>query len=43
MFEQNIADGANVFLIIVAVIIGFGAAMGYVDYMRTQKEQEKKD
>ncbi len=42
MFEQIVGDGANLFLTIVAVIIGFGAAMGYVDYLRTQKEQEEK-
>jgi uncharacterized membrane protein YwzB len=39
MFEQNVGDGANLFVIIVAVIIGFGAAMGYVDYLRTKKEE----
>lgn len=43
MFEQNVGDGANLFVIIVAVIIGFVAALGYVDYTRTTKKQGKQD
>lgn len=42
MFQQFIGDGGNIFIAIVAVIIGFAAAMGYVDYLKTTK-QEKKD
>jgi hypothetical protein len=42
MFQQYVGDGANIFIAIVAVIIGFAAAMGYTDYVRTSK-QEKKD
>jgi len=42
MFHQYIGSGANIFIAIVAVIIGFAAAMGYTDYVRTTK-QEKKD
>jgi len=42
MFQQFIGDGANLFIAIVAVIIGFAAAMGYTDYVKTNK-QEKKD
>lgn len=41
-FHQNVADGANLFVIILAVIIGFAAALGYVDYLR-EKKAEKKD
>ncbi len=41
MFEQNIADGANIFITIVAVIIGFAAAMGYIDYNKTKKQENK--
>lgn len=42
MFEQNVADGANIFVTIVAVIIGFVAAMGYIDYnKKTNKEDNK--
>jgi uncharacterized membrane protein YwzB len=40
MFNQNVADGANLFVIILAVIIGFAAAMGYVDYLRTKQKGE---
>lgn len=41
MFNQNVADGANLFVIILAVIIGFGAAMGYVDYLKEKKAAKK--
>jgi hypothetical protein len=40
MFNQNVADGANLFVIILAVIVGFAAAMGYVDYLRTKQKGE---
>ena len=40
MFNQNVADGANLFVIILAVIVGFAAAMGYVDYRRTKREEK---
>ncbi|MFZ1806006.1 MAG: hypothetical protein WAU36_02225 [Cyclobacteriaceae bacterium] len=38
MFEQVIGDGANLFIIIVAVLIGFVAALGYIDSQKTKKE-----
>ncbi|MFM7431217.1 MAG: hypothetical protein ACKO1F_15140 [Flammeovirgaceae bacterium] len=40
MFNQNVADGANLFVIILAVIVGFAAAMGYVDHLRTKQKGE---
>lgn len=40
MFHQNVGDGANIFVVIVAVIIGFAAAMGYVDYLKTKQKGE---
>jgi uncharacterized membrane protein YwzB len=43
MFNQNVGDGANTFMIIVAVIVGFVHALAYVDYLRTKKNQEKHD
>jgi hypothetical protein len=43
MFDQNIADGANIFITIVAVIIGFAAGLGFLDFLKTTKSQEKKD
>lgn len=39
MFEQNVGDGANLFVVIMAVIIGFASALGYTDYLRTKKEE----
>jgi hypothetical protein len=41
MFQQYIGDGANIFIAIVAVIIGFATALGYVDYLKTKKQQDK--
>jgi hypothetical protein len=41
MFEQYIADGANLFIIIVAVLVGFATALGYLDFLKTKKEEEK--
>lgn len=41
MFHQFLGDGGNLFIAIVAVLVGFAAAMGYTDYQRT-KEKEKK-
>lgn len=41
MFEQNVGDGANLFVIILSVIIGFAAALGYVDHRKTKKEEEQ--
>jgi hypothetical protein len=44
MFQQYIGDGANLFIAIVAVLIGFATALGYVDFLKTKKEQQgKKD
>ncbi len=41
MFNQNVADGANLFVIILAVIVGFAAAMGYVDFLKEKKAAKK--
>ena len=40
MFDQNVGDGANLFVVILAVIIGFAAALGYTDYLRTKKQED---
>ncbi len=40
MFNQVAGDGANLFVLIVAIIIGFAAGMGFVDFRKTTKEQE---
>jgi len=41
MFNQNVADGADLFVIILSVLVGFAAAMGYVDFRRTKREEKK--
>ena len=41
MFEQYIGDGANVFIAIVAVLIGFVAALGYIDFQKVKKDEKK--
>ena len=43
MFEQVIGSGANIFITIVAVIIGFVAALGYVDFLKVKKEEEEQE
>jgi phosphotransferase system glucose/maltose/N-acetylglucosamine-specific IIC component len=43
MFQQVIGDGANIFITIVAVLVGFATALGYLDFLKTKKQQEKKD
>jgi hypothetical protein len=41
MFEQFIGDGANLFITIVAVLIGFAAALGYLDFQKVKKHERK--
>ena len=41
MFEQYIGDGASTFITIIAVLIGFAAALGYLDFLRTRNEDKK--
>ncbi|MFN3840349.1 MAG: hypothetical protein ACK4RF_06550 [Cyclobacteriaceae bacterium] len=41
MFNQYVASGADLFIIIVAVTVGFAAALGYVDFLKTTKQQKK--
>ena len=36
--EQYIADGASLFITIVACLAGFGAAIGLLDFQKTKKE-----
>lgn len=40
MYEQVIGDGANLFITIVAILIGFAAALGYVDFLKTKKGEK---
>ena len=41
MFEQYIGNGANVFIAIVAVLVGFVAALSYVDFQKVKKDEKK--
>jgi hypothetical protein len=41
MFHQFIGDGANIFIAIVATIVGFVAALGYTDYIKTKREEQQ--
>jgi hypothetical protein len=41
MFQQYTADGASLFITIVAVLIGFAAALGYTDFLKTKKDDKK--
>jgi hypothetical protein len=41
MFQQYTADGASLFITIVAVLIGFAAALGYTDFLKTKKEDKQ--
>lgn len=42
MFQQYIGDGANLFIAIVAVIVGFIAALGYADYLKVKREEQSR-
>jgi hypothetical protein len=41
MFEQYVGDGASTFITIIAVLIGFATALGYIDFLKTKKEEEE--
>ena len=40
MLEKYIGDGANLFITIVAVVVGFAAALGFIDFLKTKKEEK---
>ncbi len=41
MFQQYIGDGANVFIAIVEVLIGFVAELSYIDFQKVKKDEKK--
>jgi hypothetical protein len=41
MFQQYVGTGADWFILIVAVIIGFVNALAFIDYQKTKKEQKQ--
>jgi hypothetical protein len=40
MFQLYTGSGANLFITIVAVLIGFAAALGFLDFRKTKKEEK---
>ena len=40
MYEQVIGDGANLFITIVAILVGFAAALGYVDSLKGKRKKK---
>ncbi len=42
MFEQVIGNGANLFILIVGLLIGFVNALATVDFQKVKKEQQEK-
>ena len=43
MFEQVVGNGANEFIIIVAVLFGFVAALSFVDHKKVKKQESEKE
>ena len=43
MFNQVVGSGANTFLIIFAILVGFAAGLSYVDYVREKKKEQSGD
>ncbi|HEY4655388.1 MAG TPA: hypothetical protein VIH22_12790 [Cyclobacteriaceae bacterium] len=43
MFEDYIGSGADIFIAIVAVIVGFIAAMSYLDFLKVSKKEKEKE
>lgn len=43
MFQQFVSDGVNLFINIVAVLVGFALALGYLDFLKTTRKTQKKD
>jgi len=41
MSHQFIGDGANVFIAIAAVVVGFVAALSFVDFRRTTNKENE--
>ncbi len=39
MFDQVVGDGANLFITILAILIGFVNALAFIDMKKVKKEQ----
>jgi hypothetical protein len=42
-FDQVIGNGANTFIIIIAVVVGFVSALSFIDSKKTMKENEENE
>lgn len=40
IFNQIVGDGANLFMVIVALCIGFVGGLSYVDKVRTEEKEK---
>ena len=40
-FNQVVGSGANLFIVIVAVVVGFVAALAFIDSQKTMKDNEE--
>ena len=41
MFHDYVGSGANIFIAIIAVLVGFAAASGYIDFKKVKKAEKK--
>lgn len=41
MFDQFTGDGVSLFITIVGCLIGFGAAIGFLDFKKVTKKEEE--
>ena len=40
LFTQIVGDGANLFVVIVAIVVGFVGGLSYVDKVRTEEHEK---
>ena len=43
VFHQVVGDGANLFVLIVALLFGFVNALSFIDHTKVTKEQEEQN
>ncbi|MEI9920349.1 MAG: hypothetical protein WDO14_16370 [Bacteroidota bacterium] len=43
MFHQVVGSGANAFVIIIAVVVGFVSALSFIDSKKTFKDNESNE
>ncbi|HZY81394.1 MAG TPA: hypothetical protein VFE50_17850 [Cyclobacteriaceae bacterium] len=42
-FDQVIGSGANAFILIITVVVGFVSALSFIDSKKTMKENEQNE